>query len=224
MVAFTIAALSSLLIAGASAAPYDPYKPEYNKPDYKPEYKPEYNNAEYSAPKETWVPTPAMTTEYYKPTAAAHYNEYPPAATHTVVAGPYGELRYEQDNIVAKVGDIVEFHFGPANHSVAISSFDKPCEPIFDGYKQVSTFSGFQFPVKEGFSDKVFQIKVEDDIPIWFYCAQGKHCSAGMVGVINERPGPKSLVAYKAAAKYKDATVIPPYVQGGEVLYKPYNY
>lgn len=30
-----------------------------------------------------------------------------------------------------------------------------------------------------------YTIRVPDEKPIWFYCSQGKHCQAGMVGAIN---------------------------------------
>jgi plastocyanin len=61
-----------------------------------------------------------------------------PGATHSVIAG-LGGLRFDPDNVVAEIGDIVEFHFLPKNHSVAQSSFNKPCVPINDN----AFFSGF---------------------------------------------------------------------------------
>jgi hypothetical protein len=30
-----------------------------------------------------------------------------------------------------------------------------------------------------------YTIHVKDEKPMWFYCSQGKHCQAGMVGAIN---------------------------------------
>jgi hypothetical protein len=64
--------------------------------------------------------------------------------THTVVAGLAG-LHYDPDNVVANIGDIVEYHYLPKNHSVVQSSFDKPCFPINDQ----AIFSGF-VPIAEG--------------------------------------------------------------------------
>jgi plastocyanin len=64
--------------------------------------------------------------------------------THTVVAGLAG-LHFDPDNVVANIGDIVEYHYLPKNHSVVQSSFDKPCVPIND----YAIFSGF-VPVTEG--------------------------------------------------------------------------
>ena len=47
--------------------------------------------------------------------------------THFVTAG--SNLRFDPENIVAETGDIVEWHFLARNHSVAQSSFDRPCVP-----------------------------------------------------------------------------------------------
>jgi plastocyanin len=66
------------------------------------------------------------------------------APTHTVVAG-LGGLHFDPDNVVAEIGDIVEFHYLPKNHSVAQSSFAEPCKPINDQ----AFFSGF-LPTPEG--------------------------------------------------------------------------
>jgi hypothetical protein len=45
--------------------------------------------------------------------------------------------------VVAAVGDKVQFHFFPLNHSVVQSSFDTPCQPtnngIFSGFFQVNS-------------------------------------------------------------------------------------
>jgi plastocyanin len=64
--------------------------------------------------------------------------------THTVVAGLAG-LHFDPENIVAGVGDIVEWHYLPKNHSVAQSSFGSPCAPINDN----AFFSGFM-PTADG--------------------------------------------------------------------------
>ena len=64
--------------------------------------------------------------------------------THSVVAGLAG-LHFDPDNVVAQVGDIVEWHYLPKNHSVAQSSFGSPCVPINNN----AFFSGFQ-PIADG--------------------------------------------------------------------------
>ncbi|CAI4218035.1 unnamed protein product [Parascedosporium putredinis] len=130
--------------------------------------------------------------------------------THTVAVGRAG-LNFEPNNIFAKVGDLVEFHYLPANHSVVQASFEKPCVP----QDEDSFFSGF-FPVSQGQSDEVFQIVVEDTKPIWFYCSQGDHCSKGMVGSINQNVNsPKTLSAFRELATNAGPGVSQPYIQGG---------
>ncbi|KAH8673870.1 extracellular serine-rich protein [Xylariales sp. PMI_506] len=141
--------------------------------------------------------------------------------THSVVAGR-GGLRFDPDNVVAAVGDVVEWHFTAKNHSVAQSSFGEPCVPLADG---TGFFSGFDFAVTEGQADDVFQILVEDDSkPIWYYCAQtvGAHCQNGMVGVINQNfNSPNTLAAFTNLAAGTGASIIPPIVQGGQVIANP---
>jgi hypothetical protein len=44
-------------------------------------------------------------------------------------------------------------------------------------------FSGFIPTNAQG--QLTFTLPVRDTNPIWFYCTQGMHCQAGMVGVIN---------------------------------------
>ena len=65
------------------------------------------------------------------------------------VGNDEGALIFEPDTIVASTGDLVNFHFYPFNHSVAQSSFEKPCQPLSGGVGQSPLFSGF-FPVKSG--------------------------------------------------------------------------
>lgn len=169
----------------------------------------------------------AAPFDYYTTTNATPTTTQVPSSTvkltgvtHSVVAGAGGALRFDPDNVVAEVGDIVEWHFLALNHSVAESSFSKPCEP-FQG-KADSFFSGFVFQPEPGKqSDKVFQIVVKDKNPIWYYCAQSGpggnpvgHCSSGMTGVINQRfDSPATLAAHRKLAANK-ATVVPPKEQG----------
>ncbi|KAF4336801.1 plastocyanin-like domain protein [Fusarium beomiforme] len=141
--------------------------------------------------------------------------------THSVNAG-LGGLRFDPDNVVAEVGDVVEWHFLPKNHTVAQSSFAEPCQPLADGS---GFFAGFNFPTKEGQAPDVFQIVVEDSKPIWYYCAQqmGNHCQNGMVGVINQNFDNQdfSLRRHKELAAETVKSVIPPVEQGGKVIPNP---
>ena len=109
-------------------------------------------------------------------------------ALHVVqVSNKNGDLTFTPNDIKAATGDMVQFHFYPKNHSVVQSTFDQPCQPLemnMPGTK--GFFSGFM-PVKP--TDATvpsFTVMVKDATkPIWFYCAQGKHCQSGMVGAIN---------------------------------------
>lgn len=143
--------------------------------------------------------------------------------THSVVAGRGGALLFDPENVVAEIGDVVEWHFLPKNHSVAQSSFGQPCVP--DADIPVSFFSGFQPPrTGQAQADNVFQIVVQDENPIWYYCAQttGNHCQSGMAGVINQNfNGPNTLSVYKTNAAKTGVSVIPPVIQGGKVINNP---
>lgn len=60
------------------------------------------------------------------------------------------DTAFEPNTAAAAVGDVVEFHFQPSNHSVVRGELDKACEPLEkDGF-----FSGF-VPVKEGETEAV---------------------------------------------------------------------
>lgn len=108
------------------------------------------------------------------------------AATHWVkVGGPDAlQLTYQPAWVEAAVGDIVKFDFLAKNHTVTQSTFDTPCV-----FNPAGVKSGFR-PNLEGVSGKeTFEFTVADIKPKWFFCAQGKHCQAGMVFAIN--PGTK---------------------------------
>ena len=114
--------------------------------------------------------------------------------THFVTAG--SNLRFDPENIVAETGDIVEWHFLARNHSVAQSSFDRPCILA----EENSFFSGF-FPTAGNRSSDVFQIIIQHQAPLWFYCSQESHCQRGMVSVINQGGDANStLKVYKEHA------------------------
>jgi plastocyanin len=128
---------------------------------------------------------------------------------HRIFAGSTtanGGLHFEPENVVAEIGDLVEFHFLPKNHTVTQSSFDKPCEPLGGA---TSVFSGFNFAVKagetpNGESNSVFSFQVQNKDPFWYYCSQtaGNHCQMGMSGVINQNfDGDKTLARYKENSK-----------------------
>ncbi|KAL6827916.1 hypothetical protein V8C40DRAFT_243136 [Trichoderma camerunense] len=137
--------------------------------------------------------------------------------THSVVVGR-GGLHFDPENVVAQIGDTVEWHFTAANHSLAQSDFAHPCKPLADG---TGFFAGFNFVTAEGQNPNVYQITVVDNSPIWYYCPQtkGNHCQTGqMVGVINQDfNGDKTLANQKTIAAGTGVSIVPPTIQGGKV-------
>jgi plastocyanin len=66
------------------------------------------------------------------------------AKTIRINAGQ-GGLVYNPNSVTADMGDVVEFHFFPKNHSVVAGDFQNPCHPAPTG----GFFSGF-FPTANG--------------------------------------------------------------------------
>ncbi|KAF2751283.1 Cupredoxin [Sporormia fimetaria CBS 119925] len=124
----------------------------------------------------------------------------------TVVAGKSG-LTFEPAEIQAEEGDIVWFKFWPKNHSVAQSTFDKPCQPAPNGF-----WSGYVPQSEAKASDTTFAIEVTNaSAPIWFYCTQQQHCQNGMVGVINAPANneERTLETFKEGAAEEEENVEP---------------
>jgi hypothetical protein len=147
--------------------------------------------------------------------------------THRVTAG-FNGLNFEPKNVVANIGDVVEFKFlgggptGTTNHSVAESSFDLPCQPLVDPNSgaQTGVFAGFDFLATGNgvLATDVYQIVVKDTKPRWIYCPQpkGLHCVNGMSMVINQNfDNGKTLDVYQAKAKANGFVVVPSTIQGG---------
>ncbi|KAF2634587.1 hypothetical protein P280DRAFT_474538 [Massarina eburnea CBS 473.64] len=134
-------------------------------------------------------------------TNAAPHTVPSTGVVHRIFAGSTTEnagLHFEPENVVAEIGDLIEFHFLPKNHTVVQSSFDKPCEPLAGGN---GIFSGFNFKTDAGEASQVFQFTVQNKEPFWYYCSQavGNHCQKGMSGVINQNfNSANTLTAYKA--------------------------
>jgi plastocyanin len=108
------------------------------------------------------------------------------------MAGMAGQpaLKYYPDNIKAAPGSMVQFQFWAGNHTVTQSDFDHPCTPIHQVNSSIAGIWSSYMPVAAGASKKeipVFTVMINDTKPIWIYCSQGKHCSAGMSMVINEK-------------------------------------
>jgi len=66
------------------------------------------------------------------------------AVTHIVDVGKNG-LTFTPNSTAAAIGDVVEFHFYPKNHTVTQTSFASPCQANLNS----GFFSGFM-PVSSG--------------------------------------------------------------------------
>ncbi|KAF2748754.1 hypothetical protein M011DRAFT_400146, partial [Sporormia fimetaria CBS 119925] len=104
------------------------------------------------------------------------------SATHTITVGKLAH-KFSPDTIRAEIGDVVEFHFYPANHSVVRAEYELPCIPYeMTGEGKQGFFGGFH-PVD---APPKYTIRINDSAPIFFYCsAQGSCIDWGMVGAIN---------------------------------------
>lgn len=135
------------------------------------------------------------------------------AVDHKVAVGTQaGDLVFKPDSIQAAEGDTVTFRFWPKNHSVAQASFGSPCSPMANGF-----WSGYVPTTNTAaVANWTFTYEVTNaSAPVWFYCTQGKHCQAGMVGVINPpQSGPRTLDAFKNASSLAQANTAPSSVAG----------
>lgn len=121
-------------------------------------------------------------------------------------------LTFSPSSVQANVGDMINFHFYPSNHSVAESSFSSPCQQTESGI-----WSGF-IPSSSGAASMMFSVMVNDTKPHWIYCSQHSHCQNGMVMVINPAANsPNTLDAYMSAAKKTTSSTSGTTVEGGNV-------
>lgn len=106
----------------------------------------------------------------------------PNAKTHTVVVGSSNTslLIFTPQEVTTQPGDKVEFQFSERNHTVTQSAFDSPCEPMAN-----ALHSGFVPTIANQSMVTTFTMTVNSTAPMFLYCAQGKHCQAGMVMTIN---------------------------------------
>jgi len=211
MVSYTVI-LAATAAAVVSAAPA-----QYGQQSYDQQSNSQQTN-DQSSGAGAWQPSQPSQPPAQPPTGTNAAN--PSIATHRVIAG-FNGLHFEPENIVAEIGDLVEVHFNPMNHSFAQSSFDSPCVPINDD----AIFSGFQ-PTPQGEAPEVFTITVKDKSPLWFYCAQtkGSHCQMGMAMAVNQNfDSDKTLANYKTAAAGTGVSIPPPKPGNGGFLAPPPN-
>ncbi|OAP56081.1 hypothetical protein AYL99_09260 [Fonsecaea erecta] len=133
------------------------------------------------------------------------------AATIDVNVGQNG-FTYSPDTVMAAVGDVVNFHFYPGEHTVTQSSFDSPCQPVSGNAINSGVINS-----NSGQASTMFSMRVNSTDPIWIYCGQVGHCAAGMAMVINPPSNGNTLAAYQSAASGKSGQ-IPSNVFGGVIV------
>ncbi|KAJ9616836.1 hypothetical protein H2200_000556 [Cladophialophora chaetospira] len=132
------------------------------------------------------------------------------SATFDVDAGEHG-FSYVPDTVKAAVGDTINVHFYPGDHSATQSTFGSPCSPIANGIN-----SGF-VNSDSGQASQMFSFKVNNTDPIYMYCGQVGHCAAGMAFVVNPPATGDTLEAYQKAASGKSGSA-PSAVNGGVLI------
>ncbi|KAJ2896191.1 hypothetical protein MKZ38_005759 [Zalerion maritima] len=135
----------------------------------------------------------------------------PAALADTIKITATSDLTFDPSEVTAAKGDVLEFHFEPSNHSVAMGEFGSingPCVPANEG----GFFSGYM-PTSGGENEKVFQVTMNSTDPMVFYCTQSNHCAQGMIGVVNADDG--QLDGYKTNASAIANAVAPKSVFGG---------
>lgn len=133
------------------------------------------------------------------------------SVTVVKVASVNNSLTYSPDNIKVEAGGMVQFQFLAGNHTVTQSTFDQPCQPISAFSNTTGFHSGFVPVAASAGMTPTYTIQINNTTPLWVYCAQGKHCEAGMVMVINENTSAnstRSLANFKAIAA-KATTSLP---------------
>ncbi|KAF2840319.1 hypothetical protein M501DRAFT_912454, partial [Patellaria atrata CBS 101060] len=112
------------------------------------------------------------------------------ATTYTVTVGKTSH-QFGPEITKANVGDVLEFEFFSANHSVVRADFKHPCVPYELFREGKGFYSGFR-PVEKNKNNRpTWHLTINDTMPIFYYCSAPSSCTQhGMIGVINpERNG-----------------------------------
>lgn len=102
-------------------------------------------------------------------------------AKSTSITVGKGGLKFDPETVTAAAGDTLEFTFYPQSHSVAQSTFAKPCIA-----NETGVWSNFVPVTDQNGGNTTFTITVNGTEPLWLYCSRGDHCKDGMAMVVNE--------------------------------------
>lgn len=139
-----------------------------------------------------------------------------------------GDDYFKPTSVNASVGDVLEFHFLPHNHSVVMGDFTTPCLPassggFYSGFLPASSgenvrWPPFKIPSHSSPIDmpnsqpQVFRVTINDTNPLVYYCSQNasnhNHCKSGMVGFVNQ-PDQTLMDTYVATAQKGSLNVSP---------------
>lgn len=147
------------------------------------------------------------------------------AAAETIVIEG-GNDYFQPSSVNASVGDVLEFHFLPNNHSVVMGNFSSPCEPastggFYSGFlpsskgENVSVSGRIRLPevsLTQLSQPQVFRVTINDTDPFVFYCSQNasshNHCKSGMYGFVNQQ-NQTVIDTYSAAANDSSINISP---------------
>ncbi|RYP63301.1 hypothetical protein DL771_009333 [Monosporascus sp. 5C6A] len=132
----------------------------------------------------TSVSTRSATTTMSSSTSSTSSPTGP--ATHTVSVGL--DHKYNPDTIEADVGDIINFRFYGANHSVVKAEFGQPCVPYDMIHPGAESFFSGAVEQPDGNRNPLptWTLRVNTTEPVFFYCSAPESCIRWrMIGVIN---------------------------------------
>ncbi|ETN46859.1 uncharacterized protein HMPREF1541_01048 [Cyphellophora europaea CBS 101466] len=151
------------------------------------------------------APPPAATKE-----VKGAMPEHKALNVHLVAVGDNnGSLKYFPDTVHAMPGDVVQFQFHPKNHTVTESSFDAPCvakDASLATPQRPGLRSGFVPVTGQEDTTPVYNVLINDTMPIWIFCGQQPHCRNGMSMVIN----PPANNPERTIQKYQEAAAALP--------------
>lgn len=163
-----------------------------------------YSAGEVQESKPTWTPPSGPYPDAPSKTASSLG---PKKTLYVELVAQNGVVRYIPDRVDAAVGDVINFNFRAAAHSVTQSTFDTPCTRLEGGFDSdlipnPNNLDGDEFT-------RQFTVETADK-PLWFYCKQqnANHCGQGMVFGIN--PGDKMDQFIENAKRQNGALVTRP--------------